>query len=64
MVRPPSASRSSLESGEVANLSLNLPAGERIEAFLEPDDAFVLDNRAVATVAQSPEIEVWWVGSR
>ena len=51
-----------LAAGEVRNLSLNLPAGERIEAFLEPTDTFALDNRAVATVSRSPEIDVWWVG--
>ncbi len=51
-----------VDTGEVVNVSLNLPAGERIEAFLEPEDAFSVDNRAVATVTQPPEIGVWWVG--
>lgn len=51
-----------LAGGEVQNLSLNLPAGEKIEAFLEPEDIYALDNRAVATVSRSPEIDVWWVG--
>ncbi len=51
-----------LADGDVQNLSLNLPSGDRIEAFLEPADAFDPDNRAVATVAQSPEIAIWFVG--
>ncbi len=52
-----------LDAGDVQNLSLNLPAGELIEAFLEPEDNLMLDNRAVATVSRSPEIDVWWVGA-
>ncbi len=52
-----------LDSGEIENISLNLPDGEMIEAFLEPEDAYAPDNRAVATVSRSPEIDVWWVGN-
>jgi Mg-chelatase subunit ChlD len=52
-----------LDAGDVQNLSLNLPTGELIEAFLEPEDNLSLDNRAVATVSRSPEIDVWWVGA-
>ncbi len=52
-----------LDAGDIKNLSLNLPSGELIEAFLEPEDNLSLDNRAVATVSRSPEIDVWWVGT-
>ena len=52
-----------LDRGGVLNLSVPLPIGERIEAFLESDDVLPLDNRAVATVARRPEITVLWVGA-
>lgn len=47
---------------EVVNLAIPLPLGERIEAFLEGEDVLSLDNRAVATVARRPEVQVLWVG--
>jgi Mg-chelatase subunit ChlD len=52
----------SLEPGEVANLAVEIPLGEKIEAFLEGEDAFALDNRAVATIARRGEADVLWVG--
>ena len=51
-----------LEAGGIANLALPVPAGEMIEAFLEGEDALALDNRAVATVARRPSVDVLWVG--
>ncbi len=51
-----------LDTGEVANLSVRLPVGERVEAFLETDDGLALDNRAVATVARRPELSVLHIG--
>lgn len=51
-----------LERGEVANLSIPIPIGEMIEAFLEGDDVLSLDDRAVATVARRAAIDVLWVG--
>ncbi len=51
-----------LASGEVANLTIPIPAGEMIETFLDGADALALDNRAVATVARRPEVDVLWVG--
>ncbi|MDH3295359.1 MAG: VWA domain-containing protein, partial [Acidimicrobiia bacterium] len=44
------------------NLSVRLPPGEMIEAFLESQDSYLLDNRAVGTVARRPEISVLVVG--
>ncbi|MCP5033097.1 MAG: VWA domain-containing protein, partial [Actinomycetia bacterium] len=41
-----------LEPGEVLNLAIEIPLGEKIEAFLEGEDALALDNRAVATIAR------------
>lgn len=47
---------------DVVNLALPIPLGERIEAFLEGEDVLALDNRAVATVARRPEVQVLWAG--
>ncbi len=51
-----------LEGNDVENLSVRLPPGEKVEAFLESTDSFLLDNRAVGTVARRPEISVLRVG--
>jgi hypothetical protein len=51
-----------LEAGDVANLTLPVPSGTMIEAFLEGEDALGLDNRAVATVSRRPEVQVLWAG--
>ena len=51
-----------LEAGAVVNLSAPIPVGDRIEAFLEGEDALAADNRAVATVARRAEADVLWVG--
>ncbi|MCP4225399.1 MAG: VWA domain-containing protein, partial [Actinomycetia bacterium] len=51
-----------LEPGEVLNLAIEIPLGEKIEAFLEGEDALALDNRAVATIARRGEADVLWVG--
>ncbi len=51
-----------LDTGQIENLSVRLPPGERIEAFLETDDGLALDNRAVATVARRPELSVLQLG--
>ncbi len=51
-----------LEPGGVVNLSLPIPVGEMVEAFLEGEDVLSLDNRAAATVARRPEVDVLWVG--
>ena len=54
--------RVELKPGEVANLALPIPAGDMIEAFLEGEDVLALDDRAVATVARRPAVDVLWVG--
>ncbi len=51
-----------LASGDVINEAIPLPFGEKIEAFLESEDAFDLDDRAVATVARRAEISVLVAG--
>ncbi len=51
-----------LAAGDVANLSVPVRSGELIEAFLEGEDALALDNRAVATVARRPSLQVLWAG--
>lgn len=51
-----------LEPGRVANIAIPIPQGEMIEAFLEGEDVFPLDDRAVATVSRRSEIDVLWVG--
>lgn len=53
----------SLAAGEVANETFELPLGTKVEAFLESEDVLDLDDRAVATVARRPELEVLVVGS-
>ena len=50
------------DGSDVVNLALPVPLGERIEAFLEGEDVLTLDNRAVATVARRPEVQVLWAG--
>ena len=52
-----------LHAGEVSNLALPIPYGEKIEAFLEGSDALSLDNRAVAVLPRRAEIHVLWAGS-
>ncbi len=47
---------------DVVNLTVALPAGERFEAFLEGGDAYLLDDRVVATVARRRAVEVLWAG--
>ena len=51
-----------LESGDVVNLAIEVPLGEKIEAFLEGGDALAIDDRAVATVARRADAELLWVG--
>ncbi len=51
-----------LADGSIENLSVRLPPGEMVEVFLESDDSYLLDNRAVGTVARRPEISVLRVG--
>ena len=51
-----------LEAGDVANLTVPIPSGELVEAFLEGEDALALDNRAVATIARRPTLQVVWAG--
>ncbi len=51
-----------LDTGQIENLSVRLPPGERVEAFLATDDGLALDNRAVATVARRPELSVLHLG--
>ncbi|MFV0257942.1 MAG: vWA domain-containing protein, partial [Acidimicrobiales bacterium] len=52
----------SLEPGGVADLAVPVPVGDRVEAFLEAEDLLALDDRAVATVARRPRIDVLWAG--
>ncbi len=55
-----------LDPGGVANLSIPLAVtngAEKVEAFLDGEDALALDDRAVATLAQRPEIQVLWAGA-
>ena len=52
----------SLEAGEVVNLTVPVPPGDRFEAFLEGGDALAIDDRAVATVARRPAVQVLWAG--
>ena len=51
-----------LKPGDVVNLALPIPAGDMVEAFLEGEDVLALDDRAVATVARRPAVDVLWVG--
>ena len=51
-----------LETGGVLNLTVSVPPGERVEAFLEGEDVLSLDNRAIAIVPQRPGIDVLVVG--
>ncbi len=52
-----------LAAGAVANEAFELPLGSKIEAFLEGEDILDLDDRAVATIARRPELEVLVVGA-
>lgn len=51
-----------LAAGEVINESFDLPFGTKVEAFLASEDVLDLDDRAVATVARRPEIDVLVIG--
>jgi Mg-chelatase subunit ChlD len=51
-----------LGPGAVLNEAIDLPAGDRVEAFLEGEDLLDLDDRAFATVARRPELVVVWAG--
>ncbi|MDH3300630.1 MAG: VWA domain-containing protein, partial [Acidimicrobiia bacterium] len=51
-----------LADESIENLSVRLPPGELVEVFLESEDSFLLDNRAVGTVARRPEISVLRLG--
>ncbi len=52
-----------LADESIENLSVRLPPGELVEVFLESDDSYLLDNRAVGTVARRPEISVLHLGA-
>jgi Mg-chelatase subunit ChlD len=52
-----------LGAGDVANLSIPVPSGELIEAFLEGEDALALDDRAVATVTRRATLQVLVAGT-
>ncbi len=51
-----------LADESIENLSVRVPPGEMVEVFLESEDSYLLDNRAVGTVARRPEISVLRVG--
>ncbi len=51
-----------LADESIENLSVRLPPGELVEVFLESEDSYLLDNRAVGTVARRPEISVLRLG--
>ncbi len=52
----------SLEQGDLKNISVRIPLGEKVEAFLESDDAYDLDDRALATVSRRAELDVLVIG--
>ena len=51
-----------LDAGDIVNVAIPVPVGNKIEAFLEGEDLLSIDNRAVATVARRPAVDVLWVG--
>ena len=51
-----------LADESIENLSVRLPPGELVEVFLESEDSYLLDNRAVGTVARRPEVSVLRLG--
>lgn len=51
-----------LESGALVTFEADVPAGRRIEAFLDSDDLLELDDRAVAVVPDRSLIKVFLAG--
>jgi Mg-chelatase subunit ChlD len=52
----------SLPEGSVVERDVDLPAGERVEAFLEGDDLLAADNHAYATASPRPNQKVLLAG--
>lgn len=51
-----------LARGETVERSVELPQGERVEAFLEGDDLLPADDHAFAVAARRPPVEILVVG--
>lgn len=51
-----------LGPGDVQNVAIQAPPGERVEAFLAGEDVLAIDNRSVAVVPVRADIDVLVVG--
>jgi Mg-chelatase subunit ChlD len=60
--RTTSRQRLTLESGASVEREIDLPSGERVEAFLEGEDLLAADNRAVAVAGRRRPLRVLWAG--
>jgi Mg-chelatase subunit ChlD len=51
-----------LDAGTAVEREVDLPSGDRIEAFLEGEDLLAADNRAVAVAGHRRALRVLWAG--
>lgn len=54
--------RINLAPGQAVEVEVDLPAGERVEAFLEGEDLLAADNHAVAVAERRRDLKILWTG--